>query len=107
MISRRSFFQRLLVGAAAFAILPPAETYLRIWRAQRPIIYPVTGISCAEYVQFLVNETPRYDALILKDMLGTDTWLDKVETGIWPGMEENRLLQFMDRPFDLTLCLTK
>lgn len=38
-MNRRNFIRGLLTAAAGFTILPPATTYSRIWRAQRPDIY--------------------------------------------------------------------
>lgn len=35
--TRRNFFKTLLTAAAGFAILPPATTYGRIWRAERMV----------------------------------------------------------------------
>lgn len=37
MTSRRNFLRNLLVAGASFAVLPPASTYDRIWRAQRDL----------------------------------------------------------------------
>jgi hypothetical protein len=69
MNSRRSFFKQLLMGGAAFAILPPALTYERLWKAQRQIVLPPYSITCAEFSQMLINEMPRYEALILENWL--------------------------------------
>lgn len=43
MNTRRQFFQKLALGAAAFAILPGAKTYERIWRPKS--IVPVLAIN--------------------------------------------------------------
>ncbi len=52
--SRRSFFSTLATAVAGFAILPPATTYARIWKAQRPIgIYLSGGFGTAPTVSFL------------------------------------------------------
>lgn len=37
-MNRRSFIGNLAGALAGFAVLPPATTYERIWRVQRPII---------------------------------------------------------------------
>jgi len=34
-MNRRSFFSTLIKGVGVFSILPPAETYSRIWKATR------------------------------------------------------------------------
>lgn len=34
-MNRRNFFGKLLIAGASFAILPPASTYSRIWKAER------------------------------------------------------------------------
>lgn len=36
MNDRRGFLKQMLMAGAAFTILPPAETYGRVWRAARP-----------------------------------------------------------------------
>lgn len=36
-MNRRSFIDILAKAAAGFTILPPATTYSRVWRAQRPL----------------------------------------------------------------------
>lgn len=43
MNSRRSFFKQLAVSAAAFSILPAAETYSRIWKPKAivPVRYEI------------------------------------------------------------------
>ncbi len=40
MTSRRSFFSTIATAVAGFAILPPATTYARVWKAQRSIPNP-------------------------------------------------------------------
>jgi len=35
MTTRRNFLSSLLTAGAAFAVLPPATTYSRVWRAAR------------------------------------------------------------------------
>jgi hypothetical protein len=42
MNNRRSFLRNIAGAVAGFAILPPATTYARIWRAARPAPVPVT-----------------------------------------------------------------
>jgi hypothetical protein len=37
---RRGFIKDMLVAAAGFAILPPATTYDRVWKAKARIIIP-------------------------------------------------------------------
>lgn len=39
-MNRRNFLGKLLVAGAGFAVLPPATTYSRIWKAQRYVINP-------------------------------------------------------------------
>jgi hypothetical protein len=36
-MNRRAFFRKLVLGTAAFSILPPATTYSRIWKATRQV----------------------------------------------------------------------
>lgn len=35
-MNRRNFIRNILVAGAAFTVLPPASTYERIWKVQRP-----------------------------------------------------------------------
>lgn len=94
MNSRRSFFKQLIMGAASFAILPPATTYERLWKAQRQIVLPPSGITCAEFRQWLVNEVPRFDTLILKEYGNSPAFI----TGRWEGVEQpdTRLIKACD-----------
>lgn len=78
LISKRSFLKRMLLGATAFAILPPAETYNRMWRAQRQ----VTKIYCGDFMQALLR-APRYDELILKEFSPMDSWIESADCGIF------------------------
>lgn len=36
-MNRRNFFSTLVKGVGVFSILPPAETYSRIWKAYREV----------------------------------------------------------------------
>ncbi len=42
-MNRRNFINGMLSAVAGFSILPPAETYGRVWRAARP--YSITESS--------------------------------------------------------------
>lgn len=84
MNSRRSFFKQLLMGAASFAILPPATTYERLWKAQRQIVLP-PQVNCDQFIAMLVKEVPKFDALILKDFqIGRPTLYGKWESIAMP-----------------------
>lgn len=39
-MNRRNFLRNVLVAGASFAVLPPATTYSRIWKAERQIVNP-------------------------------------------------------------------
>lgn len=41
-------------------------------------------ISCSKFPQFLVDQTPHYDELIMEDIRPTDGWLMNVSTGTMP-----------------------
>lgn len=41
-------------------------------------------ISCEQFSQFLVDQTPRYDELILEDIRPTDGWLMNFDVGTMP-----------------------
>jgi len=68
MNSRRSFFKQLLMGGAAFAILPPALTYVRLWKAQRQMVLPphIELITSRDFAAYLNSQVPIFDELILK-----------------------------------------
>lgn len=71
------------MGTAAFAILPPATTYERLWKAQRQIVLP-PSISCGEFAVMLAKEIQRFDELILRDWMENPfpTYIGGVETRI-------------------------
>ncbi len=52
-MKRRSFFSTLATAVAGFAILPPATTYARVWRAQRSIPNPDYVDTPYEMVKYL------------------------------------------------------
>lgn len=60
MPNRRNFFRTLATAVAGFAILPPATTYSRVWKATRqPLINP--EFTAAEYeIDFVFNERALY-----------------------------------------------
>jgi hypothetical protein len=49
-MNRRAFFRKLVLGTAAFTILPPASTYSRIWKATRQV-NPMWVAAPYEYVK--------------------------------------------------------
>lgn len=59
MNSRRSFFKQLAVSAAAFSILPAAETYSRIWKPKAivPVRYEINPdwVNATYEVSFFWN----------------------------------------------------
>jgi hypothetical protein len=102
MISRRSFFKRLLAGVGVFTILPPAETYQRIWTALRPAVLPPSSISCDVFAQLLLDQVPRFDELIMEQVRPADDWIGHVETGAVPHdmtaeFREQRLFKTFER----------
>src|SRR2546425_760732 len=40
-------------------------------------------VSCNKFTQFLVDQLPYYDALILQDIRPTDGWVANVKQGAW------------------------
>ena len=65
--NRRDFLCRLTAMAFVFNILPPASQYHRIWQALRPTVYP--NYIRSEFGQFLIDQTPVFDQMILEDMM--------------------------------------
>lgn len=69
-MNRRSFFTKLAVAAAGFAILPPATTYDRIWKpAPRSWIinpewekapYALSFVAHTPYHSIILDEMPRF-----------------------------------------------
>ena len=58
-VDRRSFLRKLVLGAFGFAVLPPAETYQRVWRATRqPVFWNQTSRSflCIDETYLCVME---------------------------------------------------
>lgn len=45
---------------------------------------PANYIQACDFAQFLVNETPVFDELIMRDIRVTDSWLGNVSTGTSP-----------------------
>src|SRR5437660_7523133 len=41
MVNRRNFIGGMLTALAGFSILPPAQTYGRVWRAERKPFFPL------------------------------------------------------------------
>ncbi len=50
-VDRRSFLKKAALGLLGFAILPPANTYQRVWRAERKIFWNQTQCAtrCVDY----------------------------------------------------------
>lgn len=42
-------------------------------------------VSCNDFTQFLVDQQPVYDELILQDIRPTDSWVGNVATGVFPA----------------------
>lgn len=62
-MNRRSFFSTLVKGVGVFSILPPAETYSRIWKATRePIGIYEQLAACDSILQEPVNLDNLFDA---------------------------------------------
>jgi hypothetical protein len=97
MTTRRNFFGNLLKGIGLFTILPPAQTYERIWKAFHPVVVPPD-----EFVQFLVDQVPKFDALIMEDIRPLDGWMGTVETGEFV-VEEIPFQPTPGHPFQVTL----
>ncbi len=61
-MNRRGFFKTLAAATAGFAILPPATTYERVWKATRmPMLHqgifrPSDYMGTWEWVSFLDND---------------------------------------------------
>lgn len=53
-------------------------------------------LSCNAFTQFLVDQQPVYDELILSDIRPTDSWIGNVATGVFPAHQgvERRLDRF-------------
>jgi len=45
---------------------------------------PTGFLQACDFAQFLVDETPRFDELIMRDIRVTDSWLGNVSTGTTP-----------------------
>jgi hypothetical protein len=53
---RRSFLKKIGLGLFGFAILPPAETYQRVWRATRPPVLQCFDAFDAEYLCIIMEK---------------------------------------------------
>jgi len=53
-------------------------------------------LSCDQFTQFLVDQQPVYDELILADIRPTDSWIGNIATGVFPAHSgvEHRLDRF-------------
>lgn len=95
-ISRRQFIQRVVGGitalTASFFILPSSLTYQRIWRfvLSRP---PDQVVSCKAFADFLIQQAPYYDAMIIKDIRPTDSWISQVSTEEWSAIDSRLYIQ--------------
>lgn len=56
-----------------------------IWTPSQ-IIIPQT--ACDRFTEFLCNQAPRYDELIIKDIRLTDSWIGQVSTGTFPDLHD-------------------
>lgn len=61
-MNRRSFFDTLVKGIGVFTILPPAETYSRIWKTMRE------PIGLYEIMTFDENMKPKYVPIDLQSL---------------------------------------
>jgi hypothetical protein len=102
MMTRRNFFSSLLKGIGLFTILPPAQTYERIWKAFHPVVYPLADPTYCEFTQFLVDQVPRYDAAIMQDIRPVDGWIAVLERGEFV-VEEIPFQPTPGHPFQVTL----
>jgi len=61
-VNRRSFLRNSALALFGFTVLPPAETYQRIWRAQRPRLYSLSelGEIDTEYCCVMEKPTPKF-----------------------------------------------
>jgi hypothetical protein len=71
-MNRRSFLDRLAKAALGFSILPPATTYSRVWRVERPPVHLVAywdqslcATRCYDdsYVEFVESNMGIYSQL--------------------------------------------
>lgn len=53
-------------------------------------------ISCSRFTQWLVDQQPQFDELILADIRPTDSWIGNIATGVFPAAQgvERRLDRF-------------
>lgn len=88
-LNRRDFLGRLTAMAFVFNILPPATQYHRIWQALRPVVYPQEEFVRGDFAQYLIDQTPVFDRMILEE------YYEQVENGPgWTDVETT--------PFDAT-----
>lgn len=76
-MNRRNFFSTLVKGVGVFSILPPSETYSRIWKAAKPepklvwVNFSRHSFYCdPEYLKFIaaveIKQAMQLDGIILK-----------------------------------------
>lgn len=94
--ARRSFIKQLLLGAPAMVFIP--KLIELIWKPSR-LIEPV---SYSKFTEFLLDQQPVYDRLILQDIRPTDGWLGHVNTATFDSHEHT-----MDRFSRIYPCLKR
>lgn len=81
-MNRRGFFRTLAAATAGFAILPPAKTYERIWKATR--IDAFDPVAYAGRWKFISCGSPGEVELMVPCSEFKEQWLNDFVTAIKP-----------------------
>ena len=81
-VDRRSFIQAMITSAVACLFLPGA---MRRWKS----LWVPAPVDPGKFAQFLLDELPRYEEMIIRDITPSDGWIGHVIVGQWDPFDGN------------------